>query len=109
TIQPAETGLTSGLPGVMQTLSGFATIGAGGFCWRPDDEGRWRKHRLGKCDSDQARAKQDKTGNGHSEETVRSEFITHGTPPIVRPCSNGTTVPSHSQKDSLPTSNFDPG
>jgi hypothetical protein len=66
-------------------------------------------HRLGKRESDQARAKQHQTGNGHSEETVRSEFITHGRPPIVRPCSNGTTVPSHSQKDSLPTSNFDPG
>ena len=68
-----------------------------------------RMHRLGKRESDQARAKQHKTGNGHSEETVRSEFITHGIPPIVRRCSNGTTVPSHSQKDSLPTSNFDAG
>jgi hypothetical protein len=34
---------------------------------------------LGKRDSEQARAKQDKTANGHSEETVRSEFFTHGT------------------------------
>ena len=41
-------------------------------------------HRLGKCDSEQARAKQDKTGNGHCEETVRSEFFTHGTPPTAR-------------------------
>jgi hypothetical protein len=40
--------------------------------------------KLGKCDSEQARAKQDKTGNGHSEETVRSEFFTHGTPPPAR-------------------------
>ena len=40
----------------------------------------------GKCDSDQARAQQDKTCNGHSEETVRGEFFTHGTPPIAREC-----------------------
>src|SRR5258706_9495448 len=39
-----------------------------------------RKHRSGKRDSDQARAKQDKTGHGHGEETVRREFFTHGTP-----------------------------
>jgi hypothetical protein len=58
------------------------------------------KHRLGKCDSNQARAKQDKTGDGHRKETVRSEFITHGTP-IARPCSNRTTVMLHSQKDFL--------
>jgi hypothetical protein len=38
----------------------------------------------GKCDSDQARAEQEKTCNGHSEETVRGEFFTHGTPPIAR-------------------------
>jgi hypothetical protein len=50
-----------------------------------------------KCDTEQARAKQarakqDKTGNGHSEETVRSEFFTHGTPRlIVRPRLNRTT------------------
>jgi hypothetical protein len=73
-----------------------------------DDRRRARKHRLGKCDSDQARAKQDKTGNGHGEETVRSEFVTHGTPPIARPCSNRTTVTLHSQKDSLPDASFDP-
>src|SRR6202035_1570515 len=40
----------------------------------------------GKCDSDQARAEQEKTCNGHSEETVRGEFFTHGTPPIAREC-----------------------
>ncbi len=40
----------------------------------------------GKCDSDQARAEQEKTCNGHSEETVRGEFLTHGTPPIAREC-----------------------
>ena len=38
---------------------------------------------LGKCDTEQARAKQDKTGNGHSEETVGSEFFTHGTPRLI--------------------------
>jgi hypothetical protein len=37
----------------------------------------------GKCDREQARAKQDKTGNGHSEETARSEFFTHGTSPTA--------------------------
>jgi hypothetical protein len=45
---------------------------------------RGRKHRSGKCDSQQARAKHDKTGNGHREETVRSEFFAHGTPPTAR-------------------------
>jgi hypothetical protein len=39
---------------------------------------------LGKCQSEQARAKQDKTRNGHTEKTVRGEFFTHGTPPICR-------------------------
>jgi hypothetical protein len=44
------------------------------------------KYRSGKCDADQAGAKQRKTGNGHSEETLGSEFFTHGTPRlIVRP------------------------
>jgi hypothetical protein len=37
-----------------------------------------RKHRLGKCEREQARAKQDKTRNGHTEEAVRNEFFTHG-------------------------------
>ena len=45
---------------------------------------RGHKHRSGKCNGDQARAKQDKTGHGHCEETVRSEFITHGTSPFAR-------------------------
>jgi hypothetical protein len=45
---------------------------------------RGREHRSGKCDSQQARAKQDKTGNGHREETVRGEFFAHGTPPTAR-------------------------
>jgi hypothetical protein len=51
------------------------------YVWVHPDEAR---HVLGKCHSEQARAKQDKTGNGHSEETVRSEFFTHGTPPAAR-------------------------
>jgi hypothetical protein len=63
----------------------------------------------GNYESDQARAKQDKTANCHSEEAVRSEFITHGTSPIVRPCPNGITVLSHSQKDSLPKIIFNAG
>jgi hypothetical protein len=60
-----------------------------------DDEAR-RNYRLAKCKSDQAGAKQDETGHDHSDEVFGNEFITHGTPPIVRPCSNGTTVPLHS-------------
>ena len=44
-----------------------------------------RTHRSGKCDSEQARAEEEKTGNGYSEETVRSEiFVCHGTPPTAR-------------------------
>jgi hypothetical protein len=43
-----------------------------------------RPHRLGKCDSEQASAEQDKTANGHSEETARNEFFAHGTPPTAR-------------------------
>ena len=44
-----------------------------------------RPHRLGKGDSEQARAEEAKTGNGYSEETVSSEFFTgHGTPPTAR-------------------------
>ena len=35
-------------------------------------------------EGEQARAKQDKTGHSHSEETVRSEFFVQGTPPTVR-------------------------
>jgi hypothetical protein len=40
----------------------------------------------GEGEGDQAGAKQHKTGNGHSEETVGSEFFTHGTPPFARRC-----------------------
>jgi len=35
--------------------------------------------RLGECESDQARAKQNKTCNGHGEKAFGSEFIPHGT------------------------------
>jgi hypothetical protein len=42
-------------------------------------------HRLGKRESDQSRAKQHKTRNGHSEETVRSKLLTHGAPPNRAP------------------------
>jgi hypothetical protein len=65
--------------------------------------------RLGECESDQARAKQDKTCNGHSEKAFGNEFIPHGTPAIVCPYSNGTTVSLHSQRDSVPQPQFDPG
>jgi len=37
-----------------------------------------------KCDSEQARAKQHKTGKRSQRGTVRSEFFTHGTSPIAR-------------------------
>jgi len=69
---------------------------------------------LGKCDSDQARKQQDNTCNGDSEETVRGEFFTHGTPPIARECwlpsrpascSKRTTVTPHSQRDSAASKN----
>jgi hypothetical protein len=40
----------------------------------------------GERESDQSRAKQHNTRNGHSQETVRSEFLTHRAPPNrVRP------------------------
>jgi hypothetical protein len=35
---------------------------------------------LAESESEQARAKQNKTGNGYSEETIGSEFIAHGIP-----------------------------
>src|ERR1700676_3262073 len=72
---------------------------------RPPGWGR-QGCRLDKCDSEQARAKQRKAGNGHSEETVRSKFFTHGTPAVLekpghqslRLCANRTTAALHSQK-----------
>jgi hypothetical protein len=72
--------------------------------------GEAQKHRSGKGDRDQAGAKQDKAGNGHSEETVRCEFFTHGPPPQVRaPARRGRHVPPPSQKESSPDSRFRPG
>jgi hypothetical protein len=43
------------------------------------------QHQLDKYESDQAIAKQDKTGHGHHEETVRSKFFAHGAPPFASP------------------------
>jgi hypothetical protein len=67
---------------------------------------RSKRRRLRKCESDQARAKQDETRNGHGEEAVRSKFFTHGTPPIVSPCSNRTTTALHSQSILRPHCQF---
>jgi hypothetical protein len=42
---------------------------------------RAHAQRSGKCDSEVAGAEEEKTGNGYSEETVRSDFfMCHGTP-----------------------------
>lgn len=46
---------------------------------------------LVKCESDQTREEQDKTGHGHGQEAVRSNFFAHGTPPIAR--APRTTAP----------------
>jgi hypothetical protein len=48
-------------------------------------DGRWEasEEGSGKCNGNQAGAKQDETGHGHGEETSRSEFVPHDTPPIV--------------------------
>ena len=46
--------------------------------------GRGAQHGLVKCESDQARTEQEKTGQGHREETARREFFAHGAPPLVR-------------------------
>ena len=64
----------------------------------------------GNYESDQARAKQDKTGNGHSEETVRSEFIAHGTPPTVCAPARTERLPLCTVKGfPFQTPSFDPG
>jgi hypothetical protein len=63
-------------------------------------------YKLIESESDQARAKQDKTCNGHSEEAFRSEFIPHGTPPITCPGSQRTTAPLHSQRVSCRIPDF---
>jgi hypothetical protein len=47
----------------------------------------------GERESDQSRAKQHNTRNGHSQETVRSEFLTHRAPPNrVRPARSERLV-----------------
>jgi hypothetical protein len=43
----------------------------------------------GECESEQARAKQNETGNRHGKETVGSEFIAHHGPP---PNRSGTLI-----------------
>jgi hypothetical protein len=68
-------------PAVNRFRIRLATVGGNGFCWRPVKEKRGCKPSSGNDHGDQARAKQDKTGNGQGKETVRSEFFTHGTPP----------------------------
>jgi hypothetical protein len=70
----------TGLPSIA-FASGFASVGASGFCWRPAEENSGCKPSSGNDNGDQARAKQDKTGNSHGKEAVRSYFFTHGTPP----------------------------
>jgi hypothetical protein len=40
--------------------------------------------RLDKCDSEQAGAQQNKTGNSQSEKTIGGEFFTHAAPHTVR-------------------------
>ena len=40
-------------------------------------------YRSVESESDQARAKQDQSCNGHGEKAFRSEFFPHGTPPIA--------------------------
>jgi len=48
------------------------------ICDRDVADDAQRGRRSGNCERDQARAKQDKAGHGHGEETVGSEFFTHG-------------------------------
>ena len=52
-------------------------------------------HRLGKRECNQSRAKQHKPHNGHSEETFRSELLTHGAPPncVTRALLEGNDCP----------------
>jgi hypothetical protein len=64
-------------------------------------------YELIESEGDQARAKQDKTCNGHSEEAFRSEFIPHGTPPITCPEPKRTTALLHSQRVSSRVPDFD--
>jgi hypothetical protein len=64
--------------------------------------------RLANYESDQARAKQDEASNGHSEETVRSEFFAHCTPAYMRPCLDRTTCPVAQSKGFPPGAQFGP-
>ena len=64
---------------------------------------------LGNRESDQAGAKQDNAGNGYSKETVRSEFFTHGAPPIAPLLKEDGHVPSHCQKESFRRPNLETG
>ncbi len=56
----------------------------------------------GNRESDQAGAKHDNADNGHGEEAVRSEFFTHGTPPVACPCAM-ERPPPRTVKDLSPT------
>jgi hypothetical protein len=92
-IMPVSAGLRSAPPKLVSRMSGAAR----------------RSHGSANGERDEAGAKQDKAGNGHSEEAVGSEFFTHGSPPVVCPCPNNTTVALHSQKNFRPRRYFDPG
>jgi hypothetical protein len=76
---------------------------------KTNHESEGAKHKLRESESDKAGAKQDETGNGHGEEALRSKFIAHGTPPFACPCSDGRTVPMHSQRVLFPTVQFRAG
>jgi hypothetical protein len=58
-------------------------------------------YKLVESESDQARAKQDKACNGHSEEASRSEFIPHGTPPVMCPGAEENDRPVAQSKNIL--------
>jgi hypothetical protein len=61
--------------------------------YQPDREALRPRHPRtdvsGECESEQARAKQNETGNRHGKETVGSEFIAHHGPP---PNRSGTLI-----------------
>jgi hypothetical protein len=54
---------------------------------------------LENCESDQARAEQKKAANGHSEETVRSEFFAHGTPPFASRLKQSSEIQSGNEAE----------
>jgi hypothetical protein len=92
---PSAVGVLAVIPGLAPQLSANTTVrsietlfGGRTRANPPRQPARFSAgHRLGKCESHQASAKQDKAGNGHCEEALGSEFITHHTPPIERPRS----------------------